>query len=128
MRHIIAYEGKDTVPGQFLEHNSIYWEEDKIPVMNNDNRQELLGVASDIRRENGELTAEIEWYNEQYKTLVESRDMAVTVYCSNVDDTRDEDGNRIVHKARLRALYPTMGVPWAKAGYGWPGIPKEIVD
>jgi hypothetical protein len=115
MRVIVAFEGENTVPKQVLEHGSVRWAEDKpIPVTDwENNTQKITGTAKDFQRdENGCVTAEVEFTDENVKTLIDAGEIALTVYGNQVDDSRRDDGTRVVHSFQLLALYPTLGVPW----------------
>lgn len=122
-RYVIAYEEKQTVPGQYLEAGSIKWDENAmVPIIAHEKDDKLLGIASNIQRdEHGVLTAEVtQWLDENYRVAVEADDLALTIYCNEVTARQDDELGRVVSSARLRALYPTVGVPWAKYGYGNP--------
>lgn len=113
MRVIIAFEGKHTVPGQFLEKDSIKWGDGPFPITGLENNMEkLTGWAKDIQRdEDGCLTADIYNVDENLLALLEHGDVAMTIYCRGVGDTY-QDQVRTVHSAELKGLYPTMCVPW----------------
>jgi hypothetical protein len=60
VRHIICFEGKEKVPGQFIAVDALTWLDGDIPVLANFDDSQLIGYGTDIRREkNGSLTAEI---------------------------------------------------------------------
>ena len=70
MRYIICQEGVESVPGQYVPIGAMEWSEElKIPVTWNFN-DKIIGVGTDIRREeNGVITAEIELLHEDKKYI-----------------------------------------------------------
>ena len=128
MREVIVYENAYHPALSFLELNSIKWTgEFPIPIAAwESNTHKLLGGASDIRRgEDGEITAEIQWFDEEYQQAVEDGLMALTLWCNNLDAEHIEN-TMVVRSAILRMIYPTIVVPWCKSWYdGYPGIPLE---
>jgi len=145
VRHIIAFEGRETVPGQFLEHGSLKWDEDtKLIVVwqaNFDDPRNIIGTGTDIQRdENGVLTAEIEW-NDPEKMEQLAKDVAVTIWANEVNADRDKETDNItVHSAKIKALLTTPSVPWVGMSIGddldehmkhsrlWPMLMKRALD
>lgn len=130
MREVIAYEDVYHPALSFLKYGSIKWAgEYPIPITAWESyTHKLLGEASDIRRgDDGEITAEIQWFDEDYKTAVEDGLMALTLWCNDLDAEHIEN-TMVVQSAMLRKIYPTIGVPWCKSWYdGYPGIPTDLV-
>lgn len=126
MRHKFAHEGIDTIIGQRWELGSIKFEEDAeyfVTWDNNFSVENIIGKASDIRREDdGTLTAEIDWAEtekaEQSLDLLDKQ-VFLTVYVNQAVFNRDRDdhGQIVVTSGQLRALFVTMSSgedPWTE--------------
>lgn len=122
MRKIIAIEGRDTVPGQFLEPSCLKWNEGEVYplVWNFSWERPPIGTATDIRREDdGTLTAELTITDEQALALMEHGDGSATFYANEVastlvkNDQGEVTGRRYIScQLRALSLVPQMQVTW----------------
>lgn len=110
-RMTISWEGTEAVPGIIIQPGALRWEDEELPLCWNFDHNELLGVASDIRREDdGQITAEITIYEEtdnqkHAQVVMDHGDVATTVYVTDLSEHKDEDGNkRIVESGRIRSV------------------------
>lgn len=113
MRKIIAWEGEEKVPGQFLEVGSFKWGNEPIVVTKNTewDADSVIGEATDLRREdNGSVTAEIK-LQEGFTILLD--DLSFTVYCNDLKSigSRGFPPSRL-SSARIRAIFADTSVPW----------------
>ena len=132
MRYRFAREGIDTIIGNHLKPYSMLWEQAELPINYNANWtvEALIGVASDIRREDdGQLTAEVKW-NDHGLMLIEAMHQDVnakdgTLWLTIVANMILEKGEagvgtqRVVHQATIRELFVTMHLqdPWAEGPF-----------
>lgn len=113
MRMVIAHEGVDL--GYFINKGALYWEEESFPVVTGvsfsvDRINHPIGTATELRREeDGKITAEISVPEYEESVAREGwsfEDMfGFYIYATNVDDTIDVLGERVVTKARVRLIY-----------------------
>lgn len=119
MRVDICYE--DAIQYQwFLVKDSIQLPEEAPLTWGFDWQRLPIGKAKDFRREeDGLITAELEFFKEEYQedveTLLKNDDAAASMYANEVVDERCED-LRIVYKAVLKAVAIVMTLTPANPG------------
>lgn len=119
-RMTISWEGAEAVPGIIIQPGALRWEDEELPLCWNFDHNELLGQASEIRREDdGRITAEITIYeqtdNQKHaQAIVDHGDTPATVYVTDLTEKREDD-KRIVESGRIRSvnLVPPGNVSWS---------------
>lgn len=110
MRKIIAWEGREMVPGVIIEVGALTWSE-PLPIVWSfqHDLSNLLGTARDLRREeDGSITAELDIRDDteqqrSVKTLLENRDVSTTIFANELTE-RIENGKRLVFAGAIREV------------------------
>ena len=95
MRHIICKEADDTVPGHYIMPGALDWAEgDRIPLTFNFDFQQVIGWATDIRREEGGIiTAEIVLESQSAEVMRDEEGTYVAVTVDELDAPLDMDSS-----------------------------------
>jgi hypothetical protein len=114
MRVTIAHEGVEVVPGQLLLADACQWGEKRIPIVtnNNDLSQLPIGWAWDLQREDGRISAEVEFNEDNKKDaeiLLENHDMGLTIYANELV-AKQEAGTMLVSSCMIRSLFFDIGI------------------
>lgn len=102
-RVVVAIEGKQYADGRIIMPGAIKCTDDKIPVSSNFDWSNIVGVASNMERneETGEITMEIEFGDPIFKPERDTYEANVSLSDIDVDKT---DGAFEVKDGRLRGV------------------------
>lgn len=92
MRVILAYEEKPTRDGRMLSHGSVWWAECPVPVVKDG---KVAGLAKNIRRENGTITAEL---------TIEAGTDDIGIFLGDIVSHTNSRGNQVVDVGQLREI------------------------
>ena len=82
MRRTIMVEGQELVPGQYLVKGALQWDSEiEYPVTNNFSHREVIGIGTDIRREeDNSITADVLFFDERWYGILGEDDSDVSIY------------------------------------------------
>lgn len=95
MKKVVGFEGKPYPDGRFIVPGALTVEKCKIPVANGSDPREILGRASDFKRDpdTGELSFDIELRPDlapMVASLLGNDKLEPAIFCSPIE--RDEEG------------------------------------
>lgn len=125
MRKLILQEGAPFPDGRMVKVGAMTWDEDaKLPVTLNFNYSQIVGVATDLRRETpgdgmstADITAEIT-FNPNYLVPIPEDRMNFSCTSTGILGT-GEDNNLTITSGHIREVTISDNTPWA--------VPVDVV-
>lgn len=110
-RQTICVEGPDhPVDGVTIEIGALTWDEGILPLAGT-HRSSIMGHVSDVRREDGIITAELHIDDEKRAGFLSNLPYGWgwTIYADHVERS---DGSKNVVAGRIRSVFLAPDLPW----------------